>query len=141
MDQQITLRCQALMTCPVCFEGYSFLYPPVTLMCGHTICKLCVREIEVKDDYMKCPIDKKRKKMRHKITVNEDYLQLVEKLRAGEFPKRESKPSVGVSNDSIDPHRTIKRKIYRIRKAIKKSRKVNRMLEETLSFTFSIFYH
>ena len=68
-----------LASCPICFEEYSRVYLPVTLQCGHSICKECVRKLKRSKDFIKCPIDKLNRKL-GPLPLASDFLELIENI-------------------------------------------------------------
>ncbi|XP_065225766.1 roquin-2 isoform X2 [Planococcus citri] len=41
------------LICPVCCNEYDYLHNPISLACGHTVCKLCLSKLQIKQ----CPFD------------------------------------------------------------------------------------
>ena len=68
-----------LVSCPICFEEYSRTYMPVTLQCGHSICRECVRKLKKSKDFIRCPIDKLNRKL-GALPMYSDFLELVENI-------------------------------------------------------------
>jgi len=48
-------------TCQVCFSLFSIggKHAPMSLPCGHTWCRACLRKIKSTDGFVRCPIDRK----------------------------------------------------------------------------------
>ena len=69
----------SLVRCPVCLEDFSKDCPPITLLCGHNLCRDCLSRLKKRQAFLKCPIDNINKKVDAQ-EVNADFLQLVEGL-------------------------------------------------------------
>lgn len=41
------------LVCPICCNDYDYLHNPISLGCGHTLCKLCLSKLQRKQ----CPYD------------------------------------------------------------------------------------
>jgi hypothetical protein len=56
--QKVPSKTQSIATCPVCLEHFhNTRHTPLLLpLCGHTVCKPCLKEIRNKSDHLCCPI-------------------------------------------------------------------------------------
>lgn len=68
------------MECPVCQENYDRgEHQPLVLLCGHSLCKLCAREIKTRNDTISCPIDRQiDRRPLNEISISYHILELIE---------------------------------------------------------------
>ena len=75
--------------CPGCNEEFSRKAPPVTLPCGHNLCKPCLAVLRRRNGIVRCPIDNIDRKVQSS-QINVDLLDFLELLKdeAVEIPKK-----------------------------------------------------
>ena len=75
--------------CPGCNEEFSRKKPPVTLPCGHNLCKPCLSVTRRRHGIVKCPIDNTDRKVQAS-QINVDFLDFLELLKDEEIeiPKK-----------------------------------------------------
>ena len=66
------------LTCKICMVKYDENKNiPCVLHCGHSICKICIRELSTRDDFSKCPFCKKSLPKNIEPVLNYEILSLL----------------------------------------------------------------
>ena len=71
---------KSFFDCSICFEEFTIIRYPCTMLCGHTICKDCVLKILSETNVVTCPLDKKKFKLTL-ISGNLSYLNLINRVK------------------------------------------------------------
>ena len=77
-----------LIRCPVCLENFSKSLPPITLQCGHNLCRDCISRLKRRQIFLKCPLDNQNNKISAQ-AVNLDFLELIENAAISQKRPRE----------------------------------------------------
>ena len=106
-----------LTKCSECDEDYSQKHPPITLPCGHNICRPCTVSLRRRSGMIKCPVDSVTKKASDS-QINIDFLDFIELIRAEklEVPsKRRRENSQHTQCDSIRPEENYESKLIQLK--------------------------
>lgn len=127
---------ESLVNCVCCSREYSQENPPITLPCGHNLCRECATKHHRRNKMIKCPVDNLDKKV-PSLSANVDFLDFIEVLKKENIhipQKRKRVCAASIQCDTLLPEQNYVEQLKALEE--KKTR-----LEQYAKYSYFQYFH